>query len=771
MTTELPAYHPSLGAPSRLYPYRDDSGDTVAAVYRFDQADGKTIRPFDVTANAWTFPKVRPLYGLDDLREYPDKPVVLVEGEKCADALLSLGFLATTIMGGCKAVAQADWSPLAERRVIIWPDHDGPGKAYGQDAAKALHEVGAADVRLIDISLGFVEQTLANGDRVDPTDFLIGNPVERRLGPGIDPTSIGNLIRQGWDAADAVEAGFSVEQIARLLVAARPIENSASEDAANDNWPEPDRSILMNEVAPPPFPLSVFPPEVEQFVRRSAIAKSAPPDYVAGALLTACGSLIGTSRKISPWEVGGWSEYPILWTAIVGEPSSNKSPAIDPVMTILRKLQDDKLPLYEEQKRIYEAEKLNASIAHEEWVQETKAARRSHGETQVNAGSTRVGSVLHARNPDQTRMPVEPDPENPSVSLDSKPGAGSEFSGFPSIPTMPAEAMPPRPPTRPRLTVGDCTMEALFSALEGQPKGLLMYRDELPGWLNSFGRYSSGKGGEREFWLEAFNGRPFTVDRVKNGGEVLNIGHLAVSVLGSIQPDKLDSCLLKGDDDGLAARLLYICPNRVPRRAPTEVVDDRAANRMMKRLDGLAMPLDVDGKTTPRVVMLSATARQYFAAWWEADGEADHGTGKLKGWRGKVPGFVLRLALILEYMEWAAGPERPEPHEVGEKAIRHAIALADQYFAPMAERAFGMAAKPKISQNALVIANHLLANPAERIVVRDLYTSGPLRRVSSEEVEDACNELVALDWLKHDFVRRGPNAGRPQKAYLVNPYL
>nr|WP_246591083.1 DUF6371 domain-containing protein [Georgfuchsia toluolica] len=72
------------------------------------------------------FPEPRPLYGLDRLAAKPDATVLLVEGEKCADAAAEVlpEYAVLTWPGGCKAVKKVDWRPLAGRKVICWPDAD-----------------------------------------------------------------------------------------------------------------------------------------------------------------------------------------------------------------------------------------------------------------------------------------------------------------------------------------------------------------------------------------------------------------------------------------------------------------------------------------------------------------------------------------------------------------------------------------------------------------------------------------------------------------------
>lgn len=72
----------------------------------------------------WNDP--RPLFGLDALAANPDKTVLVVEGEKCkkaADAA-NLGMVAVTWHGGVNNWDKADWTPIRNRRVILWPDAD-----------------------------------------------------------------------------------------------------------------------------------------------------------------------------------------------------------------------------------------------------------------------------------------------------------------------------------------------------------------------------------------------------------------------------------------------------------------------------------------------------------------------------------------------------------------------------------------------------------------------------------------------------------------------
>jgi hypothetical protein len=139
-----------LGAPVASWKYYDLHGKVTASVVRFEP-DGtpasKTFRPWCFKTidgqEKWVMgaPNIRPLYNLPEVAS--STTVVLVEGEKCAEALRSIGVVATTAMQGAKApIDKTDWTPLAGKRVIIWPDKDDPGFEYARNVAAKLQALG-----------------------------------------------------------------------------------------------------------------------------------------------------------------------------------------------------------------------------------------------------------------------------------------------------------------------------------------------------------------------------------------------------------------------------------------------------------------------------------------------------------------------------------------------------------------------------------------------------------------------------------------------------
>lgn len=139
-----------LGAPVATYRYYDTRGNVTASVVRFEP-DGtrasKTFRPYcfrtvdGVTKWIGGAPDLRPLYRLPEISLA--SAVVLVEGEGKADALAKIGIEATSAMQGARApIEKTDWSPLAGKTVVIWPDNDEPGLEYSKAASAKLTQLG-----------------------------------------------------------------------------------------------------------------------------------------------------------------------------------------------------------------------------------------------------------------------------------------------------------------------------------------------------------------------------------------------------------------------------------------------------------------------------------------------------------------------------------------------------------------------------------------------------------------------------------------------------
>ena len=120
-----------------------------------------------------------PLYRLPSLLANPDKPILIVEGEKTAEAAQHLfgdRYEATTAIGGTGSAGQTDWTPARGRHVWVWPDADKPdaknpheAREHGDDMARLCIAAGATEARIVDTSAFTPENGFPLGyDLADP---------------------------------------------------------------------------------------------------------------------------------------------------------------------------------------------------------------------------------------------------------------------------------------------------------------------------------------------------------------------------------------------------------------------------------------------------------------------------------------------------------------------------------------------------------------------------------------------------------------------------
>jgi hypothetical protein len=152
----------------KRYDYAEN-GKTDLIVYRCRGADGKkTFRQAHPVEGGYVLeapPKPWPLFARRVIRDA--QRVIVVEGEKCADALLRLGFAATTSPCGAGKAAYADWSILAGKEVILWPDNDEPGRSHMKDIETILQGMNPSPT----ISL-LVPEALNLREKGDAADYV-----------------------------------------------------------------------------------------------------------------------------------------------------------------------------------------------------------------------------------------------------------------------------------------------------------------------------------------------------------------------------------------------------------------------------------------------------------------------------------------------------------------------------------------------------------------------------------------------------------------------
>jgi DNA primase len=126
-----------------MWAYRNSDGKLIGYMARYETPEDKEFCPWTWNGEKWqsgAWPKPWPLYGLDDLALRKDEPVLVCEGEKSADAARKLfdDHVVIAWPFGSNAVKNADWSPVYDRSVVLWPDADEPGRKAMDDVILQL---------------------------------------------------------------------------------------------------------------------------------------------------------------------------------------------------------------------------------------------------------------------------------------------------------------------------------------------------------------------------------------------------------------------------------------------------------------------------------------------------------------------------------------------------------------------------------------------------------------------------------------------------------
>jgi hypothetical protein len=631
----------SRGEPVGSWEYHDADGKLVGLVVRWGREAGKTFLPFSLTASgAWVcegMPTPRPVYRLPAVLS-ADGPIYVAEGEKAADALVSLGLNATTSPNGSKSATKADWSPLRARRVVIVPDRDDPGEAYADAVADLAVRAGAETVVVVRLA---------------------------DLWPGIPD---GGDAHDWIEARDAVDAVDLREGLESLVAKAEPVAAEADDQG--------DAVIPWQ-----PFPTELLPEPLATFVRESAKGIGCDESMVALPLLGALAGAIGNAWRVRVKP--GWHEPSVLWTAIVSDSGSGKTPAFRAAMQFIERFQKQFHKEHAEEMEEYNRLLLEYEAAIHQWKKD--------------AAKGRAG-----------RPPEKP----------------------------------PQPEAR-RIMVNDTTIEALASILNANPRGLVAASDELAGWIAAFDCYKSGGAGgaDRPRWLSMHNAGAFTVDRKSSG--TVYVDSAAVSVTGGVQPGMLARAMTADNvDSGLLARLLVAMPPRRPKSWTMETASFQTLDAMCDVFRGIInVPMLESG---PLDLRFDADAQQAFREFYEEHAAVQAAaSGAVASILAKMEGTAARLALLIHVVRHATDECCDEL--IGKDSAMRGIALA-RWFARESQRVYEMIlggrVADRVADDAAAAERWIERQDGGFASLRDLK-KGPRRfRGDDDRAEQAVRRLV-----------------------------
>ncbi|MFH1573455.1 MAG: DUF3987 domain-containing protein, partial [Acidobacteriota bacterium] len=268
-----------------------------------------------------------------------------------------------------------------------------------------------------------------------------------------------------------------------------------------------------------------------------------------------------------------------------------------------------------------------------------------------------------------------------------------------------------------RCVIEDTTLQALALVLAENPRGLLLARDELAGWVLSFDQFTGANGADLSRWLEIYRAGPLRVDRVTTGHQYVR--RAAVSICGTIQTDRLPAVFHAGHQAaGLLARFLMAAPPETPRRwesLRSARAPDRAA--LLERFERLhALDLAADG-ASPRALGLSSEAANSYGEFFTEHERLRQDTepGPWRAALGKLEEVPGRLALVLAL---GRAEEPGEVEAVDGDTMRRAIELTE-WCRTESERLYGMFSDTPADRRERQLVEWICARP-EGATARDV---------------------------------------------------
>lgn len=297
-----------------VWEYRSNQGEPIGYVARFDDGKMKEIVPYFKCINGhdWqhgSATEPRPLFGLEVLHQADtNRAVFIVEGEKAAAALQSLGLVAITSQGGSNAAHKADWEPLNNRdRVYLLPDNDEPGESYIQAVATILMSLDNPPT----ITIVRLPNLPPAGDVVDWLTYKINDVFLDWDGYKPIPKSI---IDNGTLLNDVKEA---------VIQHSEPVPDEwkvTSEQASTTNWQAP---ISLESAKLPSWPDDVFQGSIQDFVTALSESTETPPELSAMMVLAAISAAAQGKYRVRVKQ--DYFEPVNVWTCAALPPGSRKT--------------------------------------------------------------------------------------------------------------------------------------------------------------------------------------------------------------------------------------------------------------------------------------------------------------------------------------------------------------------------------------------------------------------------------------------------------------
>lgn len=219
--------------------------------------------------------------------------------------------------------------------------------------------------------------------------------------------------------------------------------------------------------------------------------------------------------------------------------------------------------------------------------------------------------------------------------------------------------------------LNDYTPEALYNAHTINERGICIYRDELKGWLDDFGRYS--KSGEQSTMLSTYYRQPMQINRASK--EPINIEKPSIYVSGGIQPEILkDLAKDSRAENGFLSRIMFVYPDLDKKQHySNRKLNPETLNDYHRYLNSLTSIKEIIN------LSLSDEAETIYCKWFNrnVDITNDEPKGYLKGVYGKLDVISLRLAIVVQGMDFVCN--KYSSNEITAKSMQTAVNLTEYF--------------------------------------------------------------------------------------------
>ena len=330
----------------------------------------------------------------------------------------------------------------------------------------------------------------------------------------------------------------------------------------------------------------------------------------------------------------------------------------------------------------------------------------------------------------------------------------------------------PDPPPCERCVLDDATIEGALHLMSQNPRGSLLIRDELAGWLD-FDRYASNKGGfSSSRWLELFSGRSVHIDR--RSQDPIHIRRASMSITGGIQPGILRRVLSQSLlENGLAARMLFAMPPRTPRRWREDDLSpaiESQVQQLVERLHALTMDATDLGACPddpqPHALGLTSDAARLFHCFYDEHhasmvSEEEHITAACV----KLESYCARFALIMHLVREAANdPTLEDPERVDAHSLQVGIDLVE-WFKHETKRVYAMLSMDETQQEDQRVIDWI-NKQGGAVSVRE-FSRGLARYNNSTRAQQKLNELEKAGY---GWFQGRPPRGKTQEFVLFDEY-